>query len=53
MADIMGRMPTAVPKSDARIERIDFEQNEQGARKNFLPKPPKNNMGIKHVAEGR
>ena len=51
--DIFGNMPSNVPKSDSRIIRVDFEENEMGARKGFVPRLPKNNQPIVHVTTSR
>lgn len=51
--DIFGSLPTTVPRNDSRIKRVDFEENEIGARKSHLPKPSKNDMTIAHVKTGK
>lgn len=50
--DIFGGLPSTVPTKDSRIVRVQFDENELGARKAHLPKPPRNDMTIEHVKQG-
>lgn len=49
--DIFGNLPSNIPKSDKRIVRVDFEQQEMGARKSNMPKVEKNGQPIVHVTQ--
>lgn len=52
--DMFGNLPTAIPKNDPTIERVDLTQADMGARANHLPKLEKNpKQAIKHVSQGR
>lgn len=42
----------SLPKSDAQIIRIPFDQEDIGGRKSNLPAKDKNDMTIKHVGSG-
>lgn len=47
--DVFHDKTSTVPKSDPRIERIDFKTSEIGARASAMPKDSKNDNTIKHV----
>lgn len=52
--DMFGSLPTAIPKNDPKIERVDLTQADMGARASHLPKLQKNpKQAIKHVGGGR
>lgn len=42
---------SSIPKSDSRIERIDFDKSDLGARKSAMPKDTVNSNTIKHVGK--
>lgn len=48
--DMFGNLPTAIPKDDPKIIRVDLTQADMGARASFLPKLRSNpKLTIKHV----
>ena len=54
MTDIFHNPRKEIPKSDSRIERIDFDVSEMGARKSHIRGAlPKNDSSIVHVSGGK
>lgn len=52
--DMFGNLPSAIPKDDPKIVRVDLTQADMGARASFLPKFERNpKLSIKHVSSGR
>jgi hypothetical protein len=52
--DMFGNLPTAIPKDDPKIIRVDLTQADMGARASHLPKLTSNpKLAIKHVSSGR
>ena len=52
--DMFGSLPTAVPKNDPKVQRVDLTQADMGARASHLPRLERNpKQVIKHVSSGR
>lgn len=48
--DIFKNGTSSIPKKDARIIRVDMEQQDIGGRKDHMPKDSKaNDLAIRHV----
>ena len=56
MVNIFQDPTKAVPRKDAMIERVDFEQSEIAGRKDHIPQPqPSSGMTVSHIpnADGK
>lgn len=52
-SDIFQESRRTVPRSDARVVRVDFDKSDLGARKSHTSGlAPKNDYSIQHVKQG-